>query len=92
MGTWTTLRTPGIALAAVASNDLTLPPNTGERATTAVSSPGKRTSMPNWARPVIFSGVSRRLVGLPMIFQSLGSLSGTVFGGRSVAAAAASSP
>ena len=75
LGTCTTLRTPGTALAAVASNDFTLPPNTGARATTAVSRPSNCTSMPNCARPVIFSGVSRRLVGLPMSFQSLASFS-----------------
>ena len=85
MGTCTTLRTPGTAFASVASNDFTLPPKTGGRATTAVSRPGNCTSMPNCARPVIFSGVSRRLVGFPMIFQSFGSLSGTVFGAGSFA-------
>jgi outer membrane receptor protein involved in Fe transport len=50
--------------------DFTFPPNTGERATSAVIRPGKWTSIPNWARPVTFSGESRRLVGLPIRFQS----------------------
>jgi hypothetical protein len=71
---------------------LTLAPNTGARATTAVSSPSNCTSMPNLARPVIFSGVSSRRVRLPMSFQSLGSLSGTVFGAASLEAASANSP
>ncbi len=86
------MRTPGTALAARASKDLTVAPNTGGRATTAVSRPGKRTSMPNWARPVVFSGVSKRFVGLPMSFQSFGSLSVTAASGGNLAAAAASSP
>ena len=34
--------------------------------------------MPNCARPVIFSGVSKRFIGLPMSFHSFGSLSDTV--------------
>ncbi len=92
LGTRTTDRTPGTALALVSSSDFTFPPNTGGRATTAVRRPSNCTSMPNRARPVIFSGVSRRLVGFPMSFQSLGSLSCTVFGAGSLAAASASSP
>ena len=51
-------------------------PNTGGRATTAVSRPGSVTSMPNCASPVTFSRLSRRRVGLPMSFHSVGSLSG----------------
>ena len=76
----------------MASNDLTFAPKTGPRATTAVSRPSKCMSTPKVARPVIFSGVSSRRVGLPISFQSLGSLSGTVLGAASLAAASARSP
>ena len=65
----------------VASKLFTLPPNTGDRATRAVFMPGICTSMPNCASPVTFSGESSRLVGLPMIFQSLRSFSVTCAGG-----------
>jgi len=78
----------------VASNDFTLPPNTGERSTTAVSRPSNWMSMPNLALPVIFSGVSRRLVALPISFQSFGSRSFSVSsaGGVCWPASLASSP
>ena len=92
LGTCTTCSTPFTAFAALASNDFTLPPKTGERAMTAVRRPGNFTSMANCAFPVIFSGESSRRVGLPMIFQSLRSLSLTLFGGFSDCAATARSP
>ena len=45
--TWTTCLTPGTALAAVASNDLTFPPaTTGHFSIDATSMPGTRTSIP----------------------------------------------
>ncbi|MNL10375.1 hypothetical protein D3C87_1311730 [compost metagenome] len=94
VGTCTTLCTPGIASASAPSKDLTLPPKVGERATIAVISPSNCTSMPNFARPVIFSGVSRRLVGLPISRQSFASLSLIEAGsGRGICpASSASSP
>ena len=64
----------------------------GLPATTAVSKPSNCTSSPKLAWPLIFSGVSRRRVGLPMIFQSFGSFSATVAGAGSAAASTASSP
>src|SRR6516162_3679287 len=42
--------------------------------------------------PVTLGGVSSRLSGLPAIFQSFGSLSGTSFGGLIFAAASATLP
>jgi hypothetical protein len=42
----TTFSTPGTFMAASASNDTTLPPNTGGRATTAYFMPGSFASMP----------------------------------------------
>ena len=59
----TTCLTPGTAFAFGASKLATLPPNTGQRATTAYSMPGRRTSIPNVALPSTFAGVSRRLGG-----------------------------
>src|SRR3989442_13993941 len=43
-------------------------------------------------RPVTMSGMSTRLIGLPAIFQSFGSLSATSFGGASFAASPATLP
>ncbi len=54
----TTLLTPATALALSALKDATLPPNTGERTTRAVSRFGSFTSMPNTAVPLTFSGTS----------------------------------
>ena len=88
----TTCFTPGMALVFAASKLATLPPNTGQRATTAYSMLGRRTSMPNVALPLTLSGVSRRLRGLPMMLNWLGSFSATPVGGGSLAAASASSP
>jgi len=58
--TATTCRTPATAFAGAASNDFIFPPNTGDRTITAVSMPGTRTSMPNWAWPVTFARESTR--------------------------------
>ncbi len=58
----------------------------------AVRIPGTCTSMPNCALPVIFSGLSRRRIGLPISFQSFFALSFTAEGGGSFCAASASSP
>src|SRR5256886_13580274 len=69
--------TPGTAFALVASKLFTLPPKTGERATTATSKPGAFTSIPNCALPSTLGGVSSRFTRVPRIFQSFGSLSGT---------------
>ena len=51
-----TSRTPRTALARVASKLFGLPPNTGQRAITAYSIPGTRTSRPNPALPSTFAG------------------------------------
>src|SRR5438874_10988540 len=53
----TTCFTPGTAFALVASKLFTLPPKTGERATTATSKPGVFTSIPNCALPSTLGGV-----------------------------------
>src|SRR5262245_63126327 len=62
--TWTTFFTPLMRLAAVASNDLTLPPNTGQRSMEAMNIPGTTTSMPYTAEPFTLIGVSRRRITL----------------------------
>ena len=54
---------------------------------TAVSIPGNFTSMPNSALPFNFSGVSSRLIGLPISLKVFGSFSWTCSGGVSFAAA-----
>src|SRR6266700_2256135 len=54
--------------------------------------PGSCTSMPKSGLPVTLSGMSRRGAGLPMRFQSLGSLSFTSPEGSSLEAAWASWP
>src|SRR5205814_2292829 len=91
-GTSTTLRTPGITFALSALKLLTLPPNTGERATTAVNIPGALTSIPKMPFPFVFSGVSRRFSGLPMSLKSFGSFSATCCGGAIFAALSANCP
>ena len=88
----TTCFTPGTAFALVASKLFTLPPKTGERATTATSKPGVFTSIPNCALPSTLGGVSSRFTRVPRIFQSFGSLSGTSWGRGTVAALATSFP
>ena len=88
----TTWRTPLIALALASSNPATLPPSTGLAATVATAIPGTRTSMPYCAFPFTFSGVSRRLAGVPINLKSFGSLSVTWAGTGSLAAFSASAP
>jgi len=67
-------------------------PNTGGRATSAISMSGRFTSMPNSAAPLTLALLSRRRVGLPISVKSFASLSLTSFGIGSFAAASASSP
>src|SRR5690242_16612430 len=62
----TTFFTPGTAMAFEPSKLATLPPNTGQRSSEAYSIPGRRTSRPNPAEPLTFSGVSRRLGEVPI--------------------------
>src|SRR5262252_9051027 len=88
----TTSFTPGIDLARAASNDATLPPKTGHRATTAYSIPGNRTSIPNVALPSTFDGVSRRLGEVPIKWNCFGSFNITFAGFGSLAAASARLP
>jgi hypothetical protein len=71
---------------------LSLPPNTGQAATAANFMPGIIASMPNLAVPFTFSGVSRRLAGVPISVKSLGSLSSTLSGTGSFAAASTRAP
>jgi len=89
-----TWRTPGTALALVASNDFIFPPNTGQRATTAYCIPGTRESMPNFAVPLVFATPSNRGVALPTMVKSAEFFSGTVLrlGMGSFAASSASWP
>src|SRR5260370_779798 len=58
--------TPRTAFAFESSKVLSLPPKTGQRATTACWIFGRRTSMPKPALPFTFEGVSSRFTGLPM--------------------------
>ena len=88
----TTWFTPGTCFAAASSQLLAVPPNTGERATTATSMFGTCTSMPKVAAPRTLLGVSRRWAGVPMSLKSFGSLSVTFSGTGSAAARSASSP
>ena len=57
-GVSTTSTTPGIALAAPASNDLALAPNFGGWIITAVSIPGSFTSSVNGCVPLVFEALS----------------------------------
>src|ERR1700730_8320753 len=90
--TGSTFFTPGIFSTLAASKLLTLPPNTGQSLIAALSIPGSLTSLPYIILPVVLSAVSSRLSGLPAIFQSLGSLSLTSFGGSGLAAGSPPSP
>src|ERR1700759_5142062 len=54
--------------------------------------PGMRTSMPNFVWPVTLSGVSRRLIDLPMSVNCDGVFSVTDAGGASFDAASATWP
>ena len=92
LGTWTTCSTPGTARAALGSKPFRVAPNTGARETNAVRSPGKWTSIPNPALPVIFSGVSRRRWGLPTCVHRSGGFKLTLFGEGSALARSANVP
>ncbi len=88
----TTPSTPGSAPAPFGSNDATRVPTTGLCTTAANSIFGRTTSMPNPAVPVIFIGASSRGTLRPTIRYSVGDLGAGLDGGRSRAAASASSP
>src|ERR1019366_6137800 len=79
--------TPRIAFALSALKLATFPPITGHRATTACSIPGRRTSMPNSARPQVLSAASSRFIALPTMRNCFGSLSFTSLGTGSFPAA-----
>ena len=89
---WTTLFTPATAFDRAASKLLTLPPNTGQRATTAYTIPGSRTSMLNCALPSTLGGVSKRFTGLPMRRNCAASFKVGLVGGVSWDAASARLP
>ena len=66
--------------------DLTVPPNSGARFSSATSMPGISTSIVNSAVPSHFAATSTRGTRLPMSLKSFGSLSCTVSGtGRAAA-------
>ena len=88
----TTCFTPGTVLALESSKLATLPPNTGQRATTACSIPGTRTSIPKIARPSTFSGVSRRLWDFPITLYPSAVFSVTFAGRGNLPASSASAP
>src|SRR5712691_2683291 len=90
--TCTTFLTPFMPLTRAASKLFTLPPNTGQSLIAAFSIPGSFRSAPYTCAPVTFGIVSRRLTDLPISFQSFGSLSATVAGGVTLAAASATLP
>jgi len=90
--TGTTFFTPGRFAIAAALKLLTLPPNTGQSLIAAFSMPGSFRSMPKTCEPSSLAAVSRRLTGLPAIFQVFGSFSTTSVGGASLAAAPATFP
>ncbi len=58
----TTFSTPGTFIAALASCEASLPPNTGGRAMTAYFMPGILASMPYMAAPVVMS--KRSVIGV----------------------------
>jgi hypothetical protein len=90
---FTTCVTPRTASAAsLASGSTMRPPSTGAIATSATLECGGRTSMPNFALPFTFAGVSRLGVARPMSRKFVGSLSGGGGGTGNAAAALASAP
>ena len=89
LATW---RTPGTASAAASSNEASVPPNTGDAATVATFMPGTFTSMPYIAVPLTLPATSRRLAGVPMMRNLLGSLSLTSVGTGSFAASSTRAP
>ena len=80
VGTWKIFFTPGTAFAFESSKLATFPPNTGHRAITAYSIPGKRVSRPNLAVPFTLDFVSRRFMDFPMYRKSFGSFNGAAAG------------
>lgn len=68
-------RTPGMDRARESSKLFNFAPKIGGRAITDVSIPGSLTSIPNTALPFNFSGVSSRLMGLPISLYVFGSFS-----------------
>ncbi len=87
-----TYLTPGMPNTAFASKPAALPPNTGHCAMAASSMFGSTTSIAYCAAPLVFSTVSSRGSGLPMIVQSAGAFSATSRGTGSLPAASASAP
>src|SRR6188472_551209 len=90
--TCTTFFTPFMPAILAASKLFTLPPKVGQSLIAALSMPGIVKSMPSFLCPVVLSTVSRRLMGLPASFQSLGSLRLISLGGASLEAAPATLP
>jgi hypothetical protein len=85
--------TPGSARAALSSTWAGVAPNLGGCSTTAVSIPGKVTSMVNRVRPRIFPGASTRsLPSRPISVYRAGSFGPTPSGTGSCAALMARSP
>src|SRR5215469_15679642 len=84
----------GTALAELASKLCSLPPKCGQRATTANSIPGTRTSMPNAALPSTLLGMSTRGTDLPITRNSEGDFKAiaSALGTGSFEAVANSSP
>ena len=92
VSTFTTPRTPGMPSTAFASKLFNLPPNTGASLMLASNMPSSWMSAPYFNSPVSFSLVSRRFTGLPAIFHSDTSFSGTSVGGVNLLAASATLP
>ena len=91
-GTCTTCVTPFTRRLPIASIDLTVAPNRGGRAMSAVSIPGAEKSRVNFAEPSVFAAPSTRRTTLPTSLKSFGSFRVTWVGGVRVAAFEASSP
>ncbi len=72
-----TVLTPGIVCAFAASNDFSVPPNTGHCAMAAKRMPGGRTSTPKIAVPSVFEGMSIRGCDVPSIRNCAGVFSAT---------------
>ena len=90
--TFMTFFTPFMPLTLAASKLFTLPPNTGQSLIAALSMFGILTSIEYACLPVSLSKVSSRFTGLPMTFQSFGSLSLGFSGTGSFDAASATLP
>ena len=74
----TTWRTPLTARAAASLTDLGLAAEHGRDRDRRDLHPRHPASMPNCARPLTFSGMSRRLAGVPISVKSFGSFSATL--------------